>query len=335
MYLCYLRNSVYFCYQIYVISMKAIILKKFGGVENFVYKEIEQPKIRENEVLIKVKAIGINPVDAKVRNRKAPLAEDLLKHNPLILGWDISGEVVATGNRTNRFKIGDAVFGMVNFVGHGKGYAEYVAAAEEHLALKPKNINHAEAAASTMAALTAWQAFDSYGKLRATDKVLIHAASGGVGHFAVQIAKHIGAYVVATSSALNRDFVMKQGADEHIDYKSSHFEEVLQDIDFVLESIGGENFQKSVMVLKQFGTIIALNSGYTKEDENSALKKQLHANYFMSVYSGRRDMEQIASFLEKGIIIPYISHLFRFNEMQEAHLQIETGHTIGKVVVEL
>lgn len=315
--------------------MKAIVLKEFGGIENLLYKDIEMPVIKANEVLVKVKAISINPVDCKVRNRQAPLAEDLAHFDPLILGWDISGEIVETGTDVTEFIIGDEVFGMVNFVGHGKAYAEYIAAPAEHLAMKPKNTTHIEAAASTMAALTAWQAFDSYGKLRSTDNVLIHAASGGVGHFAIQIAKHLGAYVIASTSAANKDFVLGLGADECIDYRTTAFEEVLQDIDFVVEAIGGDNFQKSVQVLKPFGTIVALPSGHTKEDEQKAQEKQLHACYFMAVYSSKKDMEIIASFLERGIVKPHVSQVFTFDEMAQAHLQIETGRTVGKVVVTL
>ncbi|MCV9927850.1 NADP-dependent oxidoreductase [Flavobacterium sp. LS1R49] len=315
--------------------MKAIVLKTFGGVENLVHQDIEKPEISENQVLIKVKAISINPVDIKVRNKKAPLAEDLAHFDPLILGWDISGEVVEVGNKVTRFRIGDEVFGMINFIGHGMAYAEYVAASSEHLALKPDNISHIEAAASAMAALTAWQAFDRYGKLRPTDKVLIHAAAGGVGHFAVQIAKHIGAYVIATSSVSNRDFVLQLGADEHIDYQTTHFERILEDIDFVLESVGGDNFQKSVRVLKPFGTIVALNSGHTNNDELSAETKHLHACYFMAVYSNSSDIEYIASLLGTGLLKPHVSHVFDFDEMEKAHLQIETGRTVGKVVVKV
>lgn len=315
--------------------MKAIVLKEFGGIDNLQFEEIEKPKIKANEVLIKTRAISINPVDVKVRNRQAPLAEDLVNNNPLILGWDISGEIVEVGDKVSKFKIGDEVFGMINFVGHGKTYAEYVAAPEMHLALKPENISHEEAAASTLAALTAWQAFNSYGKLRSTDKVLIHAASGGVGHFAVQIAKHIGAYVIATSSAANREFVMNLGADEHIDYTSVPFEEIIHNVDFVLESIGGENFQKSIHVLKPFGTIVTLPSGHTPADEIAARNKQLHACYFMSVYSNGNDMEHIAFLLEKDIIKPHISHIFAFDEIADAHSQIESGRTVGKVVIKI
>lgn len=253
--------------------MKAIVLEKFGGVENLIYKDIEKPILKPDEVLIEVKAIGVNPVDVKVRSRQAPLAEDLIRYDPLILGWDVSGVVIEVGSLVNKFGIGDEVFGMVNFVGHGRAYAEFVAAPESHLALKPNRISHIEAAASTLAALTAWQAFTTYGKLRTHDVVLVHAASGGVGHFAVQIAKYMGAYVIATSSVQNRDFLLNIGADEHIDYNSTEFEQVLSNVDFVLESLGGANFQKSVQVLKPFGTIVALPSGHTKDDELKAREK--------------------------------------------------------------
>lgn len=315
--------------------MKAVVLKAFGGVENLVYQELEKPSIQANEVLVKVKAISINPVDVKVRSQQAPLADDLAHYNPLILGWDISGEIVDIGNEVSEFKVGDEVFGMVNFVGHGKAYAEYVAAPAAHLALKPTNISHTEAAATTLAAVTAWQAFHDYGKLRPSDTVLIHAAAGGVGHFAVQIAKHIGAHVIATASAKNKDFVLTLGADEFIDYKQTSFTEVVKDIDFVLEAIGGANFQQSIQVLKPFGTIVTLPSGHTKEDEYKAQEKNIHACYFMSVYSDKKAITEIATLLEKEIIKPHVSHVFNFEEIAQAHLQVETGHTIGKVVVRL
>lgn len=315
--------------------MKAIVLKNFGGVDQLKYQDIEKPVISENEVLVRVKAISINPVDVKVRSRQAPLAGELARYKPLILGWDLSGDIVEIGSKVTRFKVGDQVFGMVNFTGHGKAYAEYVAAAADHLALKPSNISHSQAAASTLAALTAWQAFSCYGKLRSSDQVLIHAAAGGVGHFAVQIAKHIGAHVIATSSSENKDFIIALGADQHIDYQKSRFEEIVTNIDFVLESVGGKNFQKSVNVLKPFGTIVALPSGHSKDDELRAKEKNLHACYFMSVFSSGADMDFIASLLQAGVLKPHVSHEFDFDQIALAHQQIETGRTVGKVVVTL
>lgn len=315
--------------------MRAIILEKFGGAENLIYKTIDKPQVKPDEVLIKVRAFSVNPVDAKVRSGKAPLAKVLDIYNPLVLGWDVSGEIVEVGSQITKHNIGDAVFGMVNFAGHGKAYAEYVAVPEDHITFKPQNLSHIEAAASTMAALTAWQAFNSYGKLRPQDKILIHAASGGVGHFAVQIAKHMGAQVTATSSSSNRDFVLSLGADHHIDYRAIAYEEVLKDMDFVLESIGGENFKKSIKVLKPFGTIVALPSGHTKEDELKAKAKNLHACYFMSVYSSKQDMEHIASLLRKGVLKPHVSQVLNFEEITKAHHMIESERTVGKIVVAL
>jgi len=314
--------------------MKAILLKQFGEVGHLIEQEVALPSIAKNEVLIKVKAFSINPVDVKTRSGEA-LAEVLKNEDPIILGWDVSGIVVETGKNVTALKTNDEVFGMVNFVGHGKAYAEYVAVPAEHLALKPKNTSHVEAAASTLAALTAWQGFTFFGKLNRGDKVLVHAAAGGVGHFAVQIARYLGAYIIGTSSAKNKDFVLRLGADEHIDYKKESFEDRLSDIDFVLETIGYNNFQKSVSVLRQKGTIVNLPSGLSEEDKRAAQHKNLKACFFMSVYSSGSDMQIIADLLERKVIRPHIHKVYGFKQIQEAHLQVESGRTKGKVVVEL
>src|SRR5215217_997731 len=179
--------------------MKAIILKEFGSVDNLIEKDVPLPVAKNDEVLIQVKAISINPVDIKTRKGKS-LGPSLKDEDPLILGWDVSGVVAETGSSVSGFKVGDEVFGMINFPGHGKAYAEYAAAPASHLALKPANVTHEEAAAATLAALTAWQALVDHAKIKKGDRVLIHAAAGGVGNYAVLIAKHIGAYVIGTSS---------------------------------------------------------------------------------------------------------------------------------------
>ena len=197
--------------------MKAIVLKTPGGVENLTIQEVERPTIKSGEVLIQVKAISINPVDVKSRSGKGVYGR-IKDENPLILGWDILGIVVESEDA--KFKTGDAVFGMVQFPGHGRAYAEYVAAPASQLALKPQNITYEEAAAATLVALTAWQALVKNAQVQKGQKVLIHAASGGVGHMAVQIAKYLGATVVGTSSAKNRDYVLGLGADAHIDYQN-------------------------------------------------------------------------------------------------------------------
>lgn len=312
--------------------MKAIILKEFGSVDNLIIQDISTPTIKNDEVLVKVKAISVNPVDVKTRQGYA-LADSLRNYNPIVLGWDIAGEVIGTGKVVNDFKVGDEVFGMVNFVGHGKAYAEYIAAPASQLAIKPRNISFEEAAAATLAPLTAWQAFTKNGHLKAGDRILIHAASGGVGHYAVQIAKHLGAYVIGTSSAANKEFVLGLGVDQYIDYRAQRFEDVVKDVDFVLETIGGDNFVRSLDVLKSTGTIVNLPSGLTDEAKQKAQEKGVNSCFFMMVESNGEDLRQIADLLEKGIINSHISKTYSFDRMAEAHLQIESGRTVGKIVV--
>lgn len=311
--------------------MKAIVLKAFGSVDNFVVEEIPQPTIQNNEVLVEVKAASINPVDMKTRLGKA-MATRLKEENPIILGWDISGVVTQVGADVKDFKVGDEVFGMVNFPGHGKAYAEYVTAPATHLALKPTNISHEEAAAATLAALTAWQAFNTHIKIKSGDRVLIHAAAGGVGHFAVQIAKHFGAYVIGTASAENKEFVLSLGADEHFDYKSKPFEEAISNIDIVLDSMGGNNIERSFEVVKKGGTVITLPSATSEGIVEKARAKGVNGFHFM-VQSNGEDMKQLADLLEKGIIKSHVSAVYSFDEIGKAHQQIETGSTKGKIII--
>jgi len=313
--------------------MKAIILKGFGGVENLVEADITVPVVSDNEVLVKIKAIGINPVDIKTRSGKA-LAGRLKDFKPLILGWDISGTIIETGKSVSTFKKGDEVFGMVNFPGHGMAYAEYVAAPEAHLALKPANISHEAAAAASLAALTAWQILKEKVRIKSGDRVLIHAAAGGVGHYAIQMSNYLGAYVVGTASGNNRDFILSLGAAEHIDYEKQRFEDVINDIDFVLDSIGGDYIDRSLNVLKPGGTIISIPSGASENITDKAGAKGMNG-YPFSVRSNGENMKEISDLLQKNIVKSHISKTFSFDEIQSAHLQIETKKTIGKVVVTL
>jgi len=313
--------------------MKAIILKEPGGAESLEMVDLPKPGLQKGEVLVRVKAIGINPVDIKTRNGKSLYKELKEKNDRIILGWDISGIIKETGDEVTGFKPGDEVFGMINFPGHGKAYAEYVAAPAAHLAIKPANITHKEAAAATLAALTAWQALVKQAKVQKGQKILIQAASGGVGHYAVQIAKYLGAYVTGTSSAANKQFVLSLGADEHIDYKIPKWEDAVKDFDFVLDAIGGENVSLSVAVTKKGGTVIALPSGSLDQDRMEKARQKGVNCYFFVVESNTNDIRQIAALLEQGIIRSHVSGTFSFNEMKEAHLQIETGRTKGKIVV--
>ena len=308
--------------------MKAIILENSGGTENLKLREIEKPTINEGEVLIEVKSISINPIDIKTRSGKGAF-QKLKDENPLILGWDISGIVVETNS--SKFKLNDEVFGMINFPGHGKSYAQFVATSENHLALKPKNINFEEAAATTLAALTALQAIQK-AEVKEGQNVLIHAASGGVGHFAVQIAKYLGTSVTGTSSAKNKEFVLGLGADQHIDYTNVEWENSDEKFDFILDTIGGKNIDNSIKVLKEGGTIISIPRGLNDDVEEKAAS--VNANGFkMLVQSNGKDMEELAKLLERGVLKPHIYKTFKFNEMSNAHEELEKGRTVGKIVV--
>ena len=309
--------------------MKAIILEEFGSADQLAIQELPKPVLKEQEVLIQVKAISINPVDIKTREGKG--VSGLIKEEkPIILGWDISGIVVET--KSDMFKAGDEVFGMVNFPGHGKAYAEYVAAPADQLALKPIQISHADAAAATLAALTAWQVLVDHAKIKAGDRVLIHAAAGGVGHYAVQIAKHLGAYVIGTSSAAKKDFIMSLGADEHIDYAAGPLEEFTKDIDFVLDAIGGENIDKSLKVIRKGGTIISIPSGLREEVTEKAKAMGING-YFTMVQSNGQNMQKIAGLLDDRSLLSHVSQTFDFDQMADAHRALETGRTQGKIVV--
>lgn len=311
--------------------MKAITLKNFGGVENLIYKEILLPVISEGEVMIRVSAFSINPVDIKTRKGKG-VAPQLKETDPMILGWDFSGKVYEIGKAVSSFKKGDDVFGLVNFPGPGKTYAEFITANESHLAVKPANITHAEAAGASLAALTAWQILKDKMKIKKGDRILIHSAAGGVGHYAVQMAKHLGAYVAGTASAANRDFILNLGASEHIDYEKERFEDVLSGFDFVLDSIGGEYIDRSLKVLKHGGTIVTMPSGFADVVKEKAYAKGMMGERF-SVRPNSADMKEIAEMLEMGILQSHISRTFGFEEIKEAHHQIETGKTRGKIVV--
>ncbi|UII23774.1 NADP-dependent oxidoreductase [Fulvivirga ligni] len=310
--------------------MKAIIIEKGGGIEELKLKEIEKPSVNSNEVLIKVRALSINPVDVKTRAGKAFYGK-LEQENPIVLGWDVSGIVEEVGADVTKFKKDDAVFGMVNFPGHGKAYAEYVASPADHLALKPENISFEEAAATTLAALTAYQDLVHQAGVKAGQKVLVHAASGGVGHYAVQIAKSLGAYVIGSSSGANRDFVLGLGADEHIDYKTQDFEDVVSDVDLVIEIVGGDHIKRSIRVIKEGGTLVS-NLGLNEEAATLAKERGVKGIAYL-VQSNGDDMDQLAELLASGKVKAHVSKTYPFEQLAKAHEQVETGHTVGKVVV--
>ena len=313
--------------------MKAYVLKEAGDVENLVLSDIDKPRLGVHDVLVETKAISINPVDVKVRPIEEVLTMIVGEERPVILGWDIAGIIAEVGTKVTGFGVGDKVFGMVNFPGHGRGYAEYVAAPAGHLAKMPENTTFEEAAAATLAALTALQVLRP--RVKAGDRILIHAGSGGVGHFAIQIAKHYGATVTATSSARNRDFILSLGADEHIDYREQKFEEVLTDIDFVLDGMGGAVLENSLKVVKDGGAIVSLPTHEFPEELKAAAEPRGIKLEFVMVTSNGDDMITLKEYLEEGIVKPHVSVTFPFAQMAEAHKQVESGRTVGKAVVRL
>ena len=309
--------------------MKAIILKQFGGVENLTMTELPIPMVMEDEVLVKIKSISINPVDVKTRSGRGVSAV-LKNDNPMILGWDLSGTIEMSGAAVKNFKTGDEVFAMVRFPQSGKVYAEYAAVPATQLALKPADVTHGEAAAACLAALTAWQSLTINYKLSPGEKVLIHAASGGVGHYAVQMAKYLGAYVIGTSSAANKDFILSLGADEHIDYKAKPFESVVKNMDFVLDTMGGEYIDRSLKTIKKGGTIISIPSGLNEHVREKAEALGIQG-FSTRVKPDGTNMQEIADLLERKIVVSHLQKIFPFDQMADAHLQIESGRTVGKV----
>lgn len=314
--------------------MKAVVLKDFGGVENLVIEDVAKPEAFSDEVLIKVKAIGIDQIDVKTR-QGGGMAERLKKENPMILGWDVAGEIVHLGNDESEFKIGDAVFGTINFPGIGNSYAEYAISPESQLALKPDNISFEEAAGATQSPLTAWQALVDTGRVKEGDRVLIHGAAGGVGSFAVQIAKKLGAYVIGTASANDKDFVLELGADECIDYKNQKFEELVSDVDFVLDSIGDDTFARSLEVLKPEGMIVLLPSSKKEAADKVAKEKGVKNYHHMLMHSSGKDMNEIAKMLEEGSMKSNVSKTYPLEKIREAHEEMVSGHHRGKIVVVL
>jgi len=308
--------------------MKAIILTGFGGADKLCSAELPRPVIDQGQVLIKVKSLSINPIDIKTREGQG--IADLITERPVILGWDISG--VVEESRSTSHNVGDEIFGMNNYPGHGKAYAEFVAAEALHFTLKPSNISHKESAAACLAALTAWQNLTVHYQVTKGDRILIHGGSGGVGHFAIQMAKYLGAYVVCTSSVENREFVLGLGADEHIDYKAVNFEDHINDVSFVLNTQNEHIAERSLKVVKSGGTIINIGSEVTEELRHKAGAK--HINVFRTrVKSNGGDMRKIAELLETQRLMVYIDSIFDLDDMASAHQKLSSGKTVGKIVL--
>ena len=304
--------------------MKAMMINEYGGPEVFEQADIPVPEPASGEVLVKVQAVGINPVDYKFR-KNGPY-----KEFPVILGWDVAGVVEALGPEVAEFEVGDKVFGMIRFPEQGRAYAEYVTAPVSDIARIPEDMSFTDAAAMCLAALTAHQAFEKM-NLSSGQTVLIHAGSGGVGHFAVQLAKARGARVVATASGKNRDFVLGLGADEFIDYHAQRFEDAVKDADAVFDTVGGDTLPRSFKVVKAGGWLVSIAGDPAQEQ---AEERGVHATRMM-VHPSRADLEFLAAQVAAGKLKPHVSQRFALENVADAHRAQETGHAVGKIVLEV
>ncbi|MBC8154397.1 MAG: NADP-dependent oxidoreductase [Bacteroidetes bacterium] len=308
--------------------MKAVVLSDWGGVENFAVREVPQPTINPNDVLVRVKAFGVNPADVKTRTGNTPFSKNYT--HPITLGWDMAGEVTETGSDVSAFKPGDAVYGMVNFPEPGNAYAEYVAVPAAHLALKPEVLSFEQAAAAPLAVLTAWQALTEHGHVQAGDKVLIQAAAGGVGHLAVQLAKSLGTYVIGTASGKNEEFVRSLGADEFIDYTTTAVEDAVTDADLVLDAAGADTIFASAKALKPQGRLISI--AYGAMDKVLAIRSDITAERIL-VHTSGDDLTTLNEFIADGRLKIEVSQVLPADQMAEAHQQLESHRTTGKIVL--
>jgi NADPH:quinone reductase-like Zn-dependent oxidoreductase len=307
-------------------TMKAIRIHNYGGPEVLKYEDAPRPEPGEGEVLIRVHAASVNPIDWKVREGHT---KDFWPHEfPLILGWDLSGVVEELGRGVSRFKIGDEVYSVPDPTRNG-AYADYIVVRESELALKPNSLHHIRAAAVPLAALTAWQSLFDTAQLQPGQRVLIHAGSGGVGHFAVQLAKWKGAYVFATASTKNQDLLREVGVDKAIDYTQRRFEDVARKIDIVLDPIGGDTQERSWQVLKKGGILLSLVEP-PSADKAKALGIQAA---FVASHPNGAELAKIAELIDSGDLKPIVNRILPLSEARRAHELSQTGHTHGKIVL--
>lgn len=332
--------------------MKAFIVDRYKKKGALWLGEMPEPALRDDDVLIEIHAAGLNLLDSKVRDGEFKLI--LPYRPPFILGHDVAGTVVRVGSNVRHFKPGDEVYARPRD-GRVGTFAEFIAMNEADAALKPKNLSMEEAASIPLVGLTAWQVLVERAGLRKGQKILIHAGSGGVGTFAIQLAKHLGATVATTTSTANVELVKSLGADVVIDYKSQDFEKVLSGYDVVLNSLGSDTLQKSLNVLKPGGKLISISGppdpDFAREQGLSWFLQQVmrllsfsirrkargrrvsYSFLFMTANGGQ--LGQITSLIEAGIIRPVMDRVFPFEKTNEALTYIETGRSKGKVVVKL
>jgi NADPH:quinone reductase-like Zn-dependent oxidoreductase len=309
-------------------TMRAIGQQAFGGPEVLEFTEVQRPVPVPTEVLVRVRAVGVNPVEAAIRSGQFPL----LGEPPFILGWDVSGVVEDIEPGVTRFQPGDEVYGMPFFPRPANAYAEYVAAPSRQLARKPASLSHAEAAALPLAGLTAWQALVDTARVAAGQRVLIHGAGGGVGHLAVQIAKAHGTHVIGTASAAKHDFVASLGADELIDYGATDFAAHADGVDVVLDTIGGEVARRSIGALRPGGLLVTIVG---RRDFDLAARTETAGRRFagLSVEPDYTALETLAGLADSGQLRVHLQASVSLAEAAKAHELIESGSVTGKVAL--
>lgn len=332
--------------------MKALILKKYGRTDQLQFADLPEPTLKPDEILVRVHAVGLNPIDTMIP--KGSFKPILRFQLPATMGSDLAGVVTKTGARVTRFKVGDAVFASVFDLGTGS-LAELAVVPESAAALKPSNLDFVQAASVPMVGLTAWQALKERARVQPGEKVFIPAGSGGIGTFAIQLAKHLGAKVGTTTSTGNVDLVRSLGADEVVDYKQQEFENVLRDYDVVLGTVRGDALAKSVGILQPASRIVSLvgppDAAFARaRGMNFFLKfvfgvlsggiirqaRKKSASYsFLFVRPDGRQLAEIGALLQSGKIQPVIDRVFPFDQAKEALAYLEKGRARGKVVVQM
>ena len=309
-------------------TMKAIVIHEYGGPEVLKYEDVPRPEPKADQILIRVIAAGVNPVDGMIRS--GMFAKDGNGAFPMVLGGDIAGVVERVGNKITKFKAGDPVFAYVS-LDSGGGYAQYAVVPERDAAPKPKLLTYVEAGAVPIVALTAWQALIDTAKLNAGQTVLIHGGSGGVGSFAIQIAKARGAKVIATASTANQDLLKQLGTDVAVDYTKQKFEDVAKDVDVVLDSVGKDTLTRSYGVVKKSGIIVSLVARPNQSD----LEKHGIRGVALSVEPNSGELAQIGKLIDEKKIRVIVSQTFPLSEAKKAQEQVASGHTRGKIVLKL
>ena len=309
-------------------TMKAVVIHEYGGAEVLKYEDVPQPEPKQDQLRIRVIAAGVNPVDGMIRS--GMLDKEGRRTFPIILGGDISGVVEKVGSEITRFKPGDPVFAYVSLDNSG-GYAQYALVTEREAAPKPRSLIYVEAAAVPIVALTAWQALIDTAKLKAGQTVLIHGGSGGVGSFAIQIAKAHGAKVIATASTANQELLKQLGADVAIDYTKQNFENIAKDVDVVLDSIGKDTLARSYGVMKKGGIIVSL---VARPDPAEPAKHGIRGEA-LSVDPNSDELSEIGKLIDEKKINVIVSQTFPLSEARKAQEQVATGHTRGKIVLKV